>query len=150
MRNEKDKETDALGAESRNVYIQELATLIRYMIPINGTHFLEFSLNVVTVLSLGHLGTTSLAAASLASMTVNCVGLAVIQGFCTALDTLCPQAFTSRPKDTSLYAGRNMTILMLVFVPQAIFLWNSEAVFHLLRQDPEVAQKAALYLKVRC
>lgn len=33
-----------------------------------GTHFLEYSLLVVTVISLGHLGTVELAAASIANM----------------------------------------------------------------------------------
>lgn len=33
-----------------------------------GTHFLEYSLLVVTVVSLGHLGTVELAAASIANM----------------------------------------------------------------------------------
>ena len=36
--------------------------------PTAGTHFLEYSLLVVTVVSLGHLGTVELAAASIANM----------------------------------------------------------------------------------
>lgn len=51
------------------------------MLPICGTHFLEYSLLVVTVISVGHIGTVELAAASLASMTSNVVALSVIQGF---------------------------------------------------------------------
>lgn len=76
---------------------QELGILLSYTLPICGTHFLEYSLLVINVISLGHLGTVELAASSIASMTANVVALSVIQGFCTALDTLCPQAYTSKP-----------------------------------------------------
>lgn len=67
---------------------QELKILLGFMLPICGTHFLEYSLLVVTVISVGHIGTVELAAASLASMTSNVVALSVIQGFCTALGKL--------------------------------------------------------------
>ena len=84
----------------------ETSILLSYLLPIAGTHFLEYSLLVVTVVSVGHIGTTELAAASLASMTSNVsslpppspstqtnpsgllfqvVALSVIQGFCTAV-----------------------------------------------------------------
>lgn len=63
----------------------EAAILMGYLLPIAGTHFLEYSLLVVTVVSVGHIGTTELAAASLASMTSNVVALSVINGFCTAV-----------------------------------------------------------------
>ncbi|KAK4705275.1 multidrug resistance protein, MATE family, partial [Phenoliferia sp. Uapishka_3] len=147
---------------------QELGILLGYMLPICGTHFLEYSLLVVTVVSVGHIGTVELAAASLASMTSNVVALSVIQGsvphpspssnpplttlnknrFCTALDTLCPQAYTSRPKDTSLYALRTFFLLLLLIIPQIIIFWNSEVILLALKQDPRVAERASTYLKV--
>lgn len=58
---------------------RELGILLGYTLPICGTHFLEYSLLVVTVVSVGHIGTVELAAASLASMTSNVVALSVIQ-----------------------------------------------------------------------
>lgn len=58
---------------------KELGILLGYTLPICGTHFLEYSLLVVTVVSVGHIGTVELAAASLASMTSNVVALSVIQ-----------------------------------------------------------------------
>lgn len=69
--------TDQVGPTAAR---QELGILLGYMLPIVGTHFLEYSLLVVTVISVGHIGTVELAAASLASMTSNVVALSVIQG----------------------------------------------------------------------
>ncbi|ORY74741.1 mate-domain-containing protein [Leucosporidium creatinivorum] len=134
--------------EDQGSYAHEIKVLVGYTIPIAGTHGLEYSLLVVTVVSLGHLGTVELAAASIANMTANVVALSVIQGFCTALDTLCPQAYTSRPKDTSLYALRTLVLLFIVLIPQTIIFWNSEWILLMLRQDPGVAKHAGLYLKV--
>ncbi|KAK4052808.1 ethionine resistance protein [Microbotryomycetes sp. JL201] len=134
--------------DRRKAYLHETKVLIGYSIPIAGTHYLEYSLLVVTVVSLGHLGTVELAAASISNMTSNVAALSIMQGFCTALDTLCPQAYTSKRKDTSLYALRTAFLLVLLAIPQTIFLWNAERVLLLLRQDPRVAEKAGLYLKV--
>lgn len=64
------------------------------------------------------------------------------------LDTLCPQAYTSRPSQTSLHALRTFVILMLLLIPQVIIFFNARGILLLLRQDPDVAAAAALYLKV--
>lgn len=72
----------------------------------------------------------------------------MIQGFCTALDTLLPQAYSSRPKDTSLYALRTFVLLMVLLIPQVIILWNAERLLLLLHQDPRVAERAGAYLRV--
>ena len=66
------------GQSSKGAGAREIKTLLQYSFPIWGTHLLELSLNVVTVFSLGHLGTLELGAASIASMTANVTGFSVI------------------------------------------------------------------------
>ncbi|SCV69552.1 BQ2448_2572 [Microbotryum intermedium] len=135
------------GQKARAAFWHEIKVLVSYAVPIAGTHFLEYSLLVVTVVSVGHIGTVELAAASIASMTSNVVALSLIQGFCTALDTLCPQAYTSNPRMTSLYALRTFLILMILVIPQVIIFWNAEVLLLALRQDPKVAERASTYLR---
>ncbi|GAA5968573.1 hypothetical protein JCM11641_007683 [Rhodosporidiobolus odoratus] len=139
-----------LDDDARDAYASEAKTLLGYTVPILGTHFLEFSLTASTVLFLGHLGETELAAASLGNMTNNFLALSVIVGFCSALDTLCPQAFTSpQPKMTSTYAIRTWLITVVLLIPQAVLFWFSEYILRdMLHQDPAVALLAARYLKV--
>ncbi|GAA5824860.1 hypothetical protein JCM11251_005370 [Rhodosporidiobolus azoricus] len=139
-----------LNDDARNAYSSEARTVLGYTVPILSTHFLEFSLTASTVLFLGHLGETELAAASLGNLTNNMLALSVIQGFCAALDTLCPQAYTSdRPKMTSTFAIRTWLITCVIFVFQALAFWFSEPVLvKWLRQDPDVARLAAQYLRI--
>lgn len=72
----------------RQAVWEELSLLLKWSAPICVTHLLELSLVTVTVISVGHLGTLELAAASLASMTCNVVSLSFIQGAASALDTV--------------------------------------------------------------
>ncbi|GAA5984384.1 hypothetical protein JCM10908_003328 [Rhodotorula pacifica] len=139
-----------LDDDRRNAFLGEGKVLLKYTAPILFTHFLEYSLMATVVVSTGHLGETELAAASLSNLTNNVVAISVIHGFCAALDTLCPQAFSSsRPKDTSLYAIRTFIICLAIALPQIIFFYNAEWILRDgLRQDPAVAKLAAQYLRI--
>lgn len=62
---------------------------------------------MASVVSIGHLSTSALAAISLGSMTASVSGFSVIQGFASALDTMLPSAWTSpQPKLVGLWAQR--------------------------------------------
>lgn len=62
---------------------------------------------MASVISIGHLSTTALAAISLGSMTANVAGFSIIQGFASALDTMLPSAWTSsQPELVGLWSQR--------------------------------------------
>lgn len=127
----------------------EARIILGYTFPVLGTHLLELSLNVVNVVSTGRIGKVELAAVALSSITVNVVALSVIAGFCAALDTLCTAQFTSsRPEKTSTYALRTAFILSLLMGPMITVLCNAERLLLLLHQDPAVAERSGLYLKI--
>ncbi|KAG6825998.1 hypothetical protein H0H87_008231 [Tephrocybe sp. NHM501043] len=89
------------------VFWEELRILTRYALPVFGTHILEFSLIMASVVSIGHLSTTALAAISLGSMTANVTAFSIIQGFASALDTMLPSAWTSsQPQLVGLWTQR--------------------------------------------
>jgi MATE family multidrug resistance protein len=74
------------------------------------THTLEYSLIIASVISIGHLSTTALAASTLGSMTASVTGYSIIQGFASALDTMLPSAWTSQePQLVGLWAQRTST-----------------------------------------
>ncbi|KAF5349339.1 hypothetical protein D9758_011758 [Tetrapyrgos nigripes] len=130
------------------IFHSELRILTRYALPVYSTHLLEFSIVMASVLSIGHLSTTALAAISLGSMTANVTALSIIQGFISALDTMLPAAWTSRsPELVGLWSQRMAVVLAVALIPMLTVWWNAEVILLGLRQDPEVARLAGLYLR---
>lgn len=132
---------------SDNVPRRELIILTQYSLPVWGTHLLELSLNVVSVFSIGHLGTIQLAAASLSSMTANVTAFSLLSGFISALDSLLPPAFTSQPKRVGIYTQSMALIVAALLFPIALVWLNAEKLLLALGQDEEVARLSGLYLR---
>jgi len=60
-----------------------------------------------SVVSIGHLSTVALAAATIGFMTANVTGLSIIQGLVSTLDTMLPGAWTSdQPHLVGLWTQR--------------------------------------------
>uniref|UniRef100_A0A060T8Q2 ARAD1D09042p n=1 Tax=Blastobotrys adeninivorans TaxID=409370 RepID=A0A060T8Q2_BLAAD len=127
---------------------RELIVLATSALPLTVTFLLQYSLPVASIFSVGHLGTAELAAVSLASMTSNITGFAMIQGFATCLDTLCPQAFgAGHPHQVGMYFQKCVMLILACFVPIAVLWVFSEPLIAFLVSDREVAHLAALYLR---
>ncbi|KAG9123665.1 hypothetical protein FRC07_014347 [Ceratobasidium sp. 392] len=128
--------------------IEEAKVLFKYTVPVFATHLLEYSLVIASVVSVGHLSTEGLAASTLGSMTASVSGLSIVQGFASALDSLLPQAWTSdTPHNVGLWAQRETIVMALLCLP-ILCIWNSaESILLALRQEPEIAHLAGLYLK---
>jgi len=70
----------------------------------------QYSLLVAGTVSIGHLSTRALAAATLGSMTASVTGFSIMQGFLSSLDTLLPSAWTSsNPQLVGLWCQRVCT-----------------------------------------
>ncbi|GJJ08326.1 hypothetical protein Clacol_002537 [Clathrus columnatus] len=92
-------------------------------------------------ISIGHISTTALAAATMGSMTASVTGYSIIQGFVSCLDTLLPGAWTGpHPQLVGLWSQR--------MGPIAFIWFNAEAILLLLGQEPEIARLAGIYLKI--
>lgn len=150
---------------SQNNLKIELKTILDFTFPIAGTQLLEYSLQVASIISIGHISTNALAAATLGQMTASVSAFSIIQGLCSALDTLLPSAWTSsHPNLVGLWSQR-MTIVMALMIPVStsshsrtrlskhprqpiLFIWHSsESILLVLKQEPEIAHLASLYLK---
>ncbi|KAG7443546.1 MATE efflux family protein [Guyanagaster necrorhizus] len=142
------EDNDDTSHESTMVmFWEEFKILTKYGIPVWGTHLLEYSLVMASVLSVGHLSTTALAAITLGSMTANVSGLSIIQGFTSALDTMLPSAWTSQPQLVGLWSQRMVVVMAVLLIPMYAIWFNAEAILLLLKQDPDVARLAAVYLR---
>lgn len=83
----------------------------------NRTHLFEYSLVIASVISIGHLSTTALAASTLGSMTASVSGFSIIQGFASTLDTMLPSAWTStQPQLVGLWSQRMGTSRSWIYI----------------------------------
>ncbi|KAG0363361.1 hypothetical protein BG005_001159 [Podila minutissima] len=140
--------SDSTLMTTKELTMHEFKILLKYSGPVVLTYILQNSLQLASLVSLGHLGSIELAASSLASMFAAVTCWSVSLGTATALDTLCSQSFTSHhPHTLGLHLQRAILVLMVLFVPIAGVWLSSEHIFALLGQEPALAQHAALFLR---
>lgn len=139
---------DIVPCAQAEMFWEEAKTLLRYALPVFWTHAFEHSLVIVAVVSIGHISTTALAAATLGFMTAGVTGFSIIQGMANTLDTVLPSAWTSgEPQLVGLWTQR-MTILIAMVLAPMLWVWfHAEPILLSLRQEPEIAKLAGAYLK---
>lgn len=149
---------EPLHEESQKDYTtdaDEVNMLVRSAFPMVITFLLQNSLSVASIFSVGHLGKRELAAISLASMTTNITGFAVIQGLSTCLDTLCCQAYGAKKYHlVGVYFQRCVALVLTIYIPVCFFWWflAEPTLNYILPKkelgDGDLVPLAVLYLKV--
>ena len=130
---------------------REAKVLAHRSLPLIITSFLQCSLTVAGVFTVGHLGKVELGAVSLGSMTASITGYATYQGLVTSLDTLCAQAYGSgRKKLVGLQMQRTVLFLWCVTIPIGALWLSGTAILEAIlpESEKEVARLAGLYLKI--
>ncbi|KAJ3840220.1 multidrug Oligosaccharidyl-lipid polysaccharide flippase [Lentinula raphanica] len=127
--------------------IDQFSILLKYSLPVFGTHLLEYALLITSVLAVGHLGKLELAACTLGSMTANVTSFSIVIGMGGALDTVLPGVWGAI--DSRLFGlwCQRMAVLHLLLLVSMLCIWlNAEKVLVFLRQNKEVARLAGRYL----
>lgn len=128
---------------------RELIYLAQASMPLTITFLLQYSLTVASVFSVGHLGKNELGAVSLASMTANITGFALIQGLATCLDTLCAQAYGAKSYHQVGEYFQKCTLMILVFfLPVGVLWYFSHPVLTFLVDEPELVTLSVRYLRI--
>ncbi|KAF8181929.1 mate-domain-containing protein [Mycena galopus ATCC 62051] len=137
------------SVKPKAVFREELVYILKAGLPIYGTHCLEYSLIMASVVTVGHLNTTALAAVTLGTMTAEVSGLTIVQGLSSALDTVLPSAWMSQdPTMVGLWTHRMAVVMGIALLPVfVVWLVAAEQILLWLRQDPEIARLAAVYLR---
>ncbi|KAJ0123353.1 mate efflux family protein [Diaporthe amygdali] len=126
----------------------ELALLLKYSLPLIATYLLQYSFFVITIMIAGHLGADDLAAASIGATTMNVIGLSILEGMATALDTLCAQAYGSGHKiGVGLHIQRMIALMGLSLVPVGLIWIFSPWILPLFVKQHHLAVKAGVFLQ---
>ncbi|KAE8914052.1 hypothetical protein PF005_g18516 [Phytophthora fragariae] len=110
--------------------------------------FARIALISVDSAFLGHLGTASLAAASLASTWTN-VPLAGVWSGATALVTLCGQAWGAQNGElTGIWLQIGLVVVSLLSVPVVLWYWSIGSLLELSTADAEVVRLGVRFARI--
>ena len=120
----------------------------RIAAPVCFTFVMRKSVDITSVIFVGHLGADYLSAAGLASVTQNVTGNSLIIGLAGALSTLCSQAYGAKDIiGLGLWLQRALLIVWLfVCTPMTILWLFSRLIFEYLGQKSEIARSSSEYL----
>jgi len=127
----------------------ELAVLMKMAGPLIFTFLLGFSLQLVNMLVVGHVGAEALAAAALGNMFANASGSAILIGTASACDTLQSQAFgAGNYRRVGAISQRGIVILLLLCGPIGLVWANAGLVLEHLGQDPDTVRLAVVFTRM--
>ncbi|CAH8258072.1 unnamed protein product [Arabidopsis lyrata] len=116
--------------------------------PLIGVSLLQYSLQVISVMFVGHLGSLPLSAASIATSFASVTGFTFLLGTASALETLCGQAYGAKLYGKlGIHMQRAMFVLLILSVPLSIIWANTEQILVLVHQDKSIASVAGSYAK---
>ncbi|XXG83820.1 hypothetical protein AAC387_Pa10g1489 [Persea americana] len=116
--------------------------------PLVAVSFLQFCLQTISVMFVGHLGELSLSSASMATSFAGVTGFSFLLGMGSALDTLCGQSYGAKQYHMlGIHMQRAMCVLLLVSIPLAVIWAYTGQILLVLGQDPEISAAAGLYAR---
>ncbi|CAA7408497.1 unnamed protein product [Spirodela intermedia] len=114
--------------------------------PLVAVNLLQYCLQVISLMFVGHLGELALSGASMATSFANVTGFSVLLGMGTALDTLCGQAYGAKQYHMlGIHLQRAMVVLLLATIPLSLIWASTSRILMALGQNPEIATEAGLY-----
>ncbi|QCD92269.1 solute carrier family 13 [Vigna unguiculata] len=132
----------------RSDVVEEMKKQLWLAGPLITVTLLNFGLNLISVMFVGHLGELALSGASMATSFASVTGFSLLQGMASALDTFCGQSYGAKQYHMlGIHMQRAMLILMTVSIPLAVIWANTRSILIFFGQDPEIAAAAGSYAK---
>ena len=111
--------------------------------------FFETSVEIINLVFIGRLNDPiSFAGIGLGTLLMNFVAISFITGICGGLDTLVSQAYgAKRFIEWGVYLNSWRLVLLVLFIPQSIILWNSGFILTIIGQNQQIAYAAQSYVR---
>ncbi|XP_059657976.1 protein DETOXIFICATION 16-like isoform X1 [Cornus florida] len=128
--------------------IAELKLQLKLAGPLVMVNFLQYSLQMISVMFVGHLGELSLSSASLATSFAGVTGFSFMMGMGSALETFCGQAHGAKQYHMlGIHMQRAMLVVVLLSIPISVLWAYSGYIFTRCGQDLEISEHAGIYAR---
>ncbi|KAJ1985992.1 ethionine resistance protein, partial [Coemansia spiralis] len=141
---------DEVEVTRPHLIVQEAKWLVSSSIPLILSYLCQSSFTFVSMLSVGKLGVSELAAASLAVMLINFIVLMPCIGMACALETFCSSAFTASSDRTRVgfHLQRGLIVVTIQLIPTVLGFVFIDRLLVLMGQTEEVAELCAQFLRI--
>ncbi|XP_065860244.1 protein DETOXIFICATION 16-like [Euphorbia lathyris] len=116
--------------------------------PLVAVSLLQYCLQMISVMFVGHLGQLSLSGASMATSFATVTGFSLLLGMASALDTYCGQSYGAKQYwMMGIHMQRAMFVLVIVSIPVSIIWANTESILIACGQDISISVEAGIYAR---
>ncbi|KAI6670558.1 hypothetical protein NL676_005443 [Syzygium grande] len=134
-------------ALKRDEFVQELKKATRIAAPMVAVSVLQYLVQLVSMVAVGHLGQLSLSSVAIATSLANVTGFSLHSGLAGGLETLCGQAYgAGQYQKLGVYVYSAVISLILVCLPVCILWTFMDKFLELMDQDHVISQEAREYL----
>ncbi|KAI3880609.1 hypothetical protein MKX03_037481 [Papaver bracteatum] len=142
----REEEEETNRNRGSEIIIEEVKKQLWFSGPLITVNLLQFCIQLISIMFVGHLGELSLSGASMATSFATVTGFNLLMGMGSALDTLCGQSYGAKQYHMlGVHMQRGMLVLLLVSVPLA-FIWaNTGHILIAVGQDSEISAEAGVY-----
>ncbi|CAN0913722.1 Protein DETOXIFICATION 1 [Linum grandiflorum] len=118
----------------------------RIAAPMVGVAVLQYLVQVVSIVMVGHLGTLPLSSVAIATSLTNVTGFSLLSGMAGGLETLCGQAYGAKQyKKLSTYTYSAIITLFILCPPITLLWFFIDKLLISLGQDPSIAREARTF-----
>ncbi|KAF3447413.1 hypothetical protein FNV43_RR12599 [Rhamnella rubrinervis] len=139
-----------MGTRKWSVLWKEVKKVSFIAAPMVAVTVMQYMLQFVCVMMVGHVDELSLSGVSIASSYTSVTGFSVLFGLAGALETLCGQAYGAEQYEKlGIYTYTSIISLTLVCLPISLLWLFTDKLLILIGQDPsisDVAHKYSIYL----
>ncbi|KAL3686045.1 hypothetical protein R1sor_004067 [Riccia sorocarpa] len=136
------------NVEFRRWLAEELSNQLGIAGPMILVNLLQYSLTVVSLMFVGHLGELELSSSQIAFTTAHATGLNFMIGLGSGLETLCGQAYGAKEyRLTGIFLQRAMFVLTLIGIPISFVWWKMGPILVYIGQDPTISEGAQEYIR---
>lgn len=144
---EKDEGSHGRGFKRKEI-VEEVKKQLWLAGPLICVSLLQYSVQIIAVMFVGHLGELSLSGASMALSFSSVTGFSLLMGMSSALDTLSGQCYGAKQYHMmGIHMQRAMLVLSIVCVPLAIISANTRIILTALGQDVAIAAQAGQFAR---